>query len=152
MNTNCCNVLLIEDDLVQIDLARRAAAECCPDINLTVVGGGDAVLDWINASVAERKQMPHIILLDLKLPKLDGLAVLRQLRIHEATRDIPVVAFSAEYTQDDMRMSYQVGANTFVAKPTDLAQFKGFLREQMGYWMHPRQREMFFAKKDGATE
>jgi CheY-like chemotaxis protein len=96
--------------------------------------------------------MPHIILLDLKLPKLDGLAVLRMLRIHDATRDIPVVVYSAEYTQDDMRMSYQVGANTFVAKPTDIAQFSEFLLERLVYWKHPLQRELVFDTKDEASK
>ena len=152
MSASCCNVLLVDDDLVQIDLARRAAAECCPEVNLTVVGVGDAVLDWLSVSVEQKKPMPHIILLDLKLPKLDGLAVLRKLRMHDATRDIPIVVFSAEYTQNDMLMSYQVGANTFVAKPIDIAQFSGFLREQLGYWMHPRQREMLFAKQEVRQE
>src|SRR5450759_2767218 len=80
VDTGRYNVLLVDDDLVQIDLARRAAAESCPEINLTAVGGGEAVLDWFSASVEKKEQMPHIILLDLKLPKLDGLAVLRKLR------------------------------------------------------------------------
>ncbi len=146
MNAICCNVLLVDDDLIQTDLARRAAAECCPEINLIVVGGGDAVLDWLNAY---KEQMPRIILLDLKLPKLDGLAVLRKLRLHDATRDIPIVVFSSEYTQDDMLMSYQVGANTFVAKPTDLAQFSEFFRERLAHWRHPQQRELVFVAKGG---
>lgn len=140
------NVLLIEDDAAAIDMARRATVESCPDIDLMVLESADAVLDWLSGSVAKKESMPHIILLDLKLPKLDGLAMLRKLRLHDATRDIPIVVFSAAYTQDDVLMSYQVGANTFVAKPGDLAQFSAFLREQLEYWMHPRQREMFFAK------
>ena len=129
------NVLLVEDDLSAIDLARCAAVESCPEIDLTVIEGGDAVLDWLNSKVAGNEQMPHIILLDLKLPKLDGLAVLRTLRKHEAMRDVPIVAFSAEYTQPDVLMSYQVGANTFVAKPADIAQFTEFFREQLSYWL-----------------
>lgn len=151
MNTGRYSVLLVEDDLPATDLAHRAAVESCPEINLTVVGGGDAVLDWLSDSVAKKEQMPHIILIDLKLPKLDGLAVLRKLRMHAATRDIPIVAFSAEYTQADVLMSYQVGANSFVAKPADLAQFTGFFREQLAYWMQPRQRELVFAAGKGAT-
>ena len=151
MNTGRYSVLLVEDDLPATDLAHRAAAECCPEINLTVVGGGDAVLDWLSASIAKKEQMPHIILMDMKLPKLDGLAVLRKLRMHAATRDIPIVAFSAEYTQADVLMSYQVGANSFVAKPVDLEQFAGFFREQLAYWMQPRQRELAFAAGQGAT-
>ena len=151
MNTGRYSVLLVEDDLLAADLAHRAAAECCPEIGLTVVGGGDAVLDWLSDSIAKKEQMPHIILMDMKLPKLDGLAVLRKLRIHVATRDIPIVAFSAEYTQADVLMSYQVGANSFVAKPVDLEQFAGFFREQLAYWMQPRQRELAFAAGQGAT-
>jgi CheY-like chemotaxis protein len=142
--------LLVEDDLPSAELARCAAAECCPEIDLVVVSVGDAVLDWLNDSVAKKERMPHIILMDLKLPKLDGLAVLRKLRMHAATRDLPIIAFSAEYTQADVLMSYQVGANSFVAKPADLAQFTGFFREQMAYWMQPRQRELAFASGKGA--
>lgn len=151
MNTGRYSVLLVEDDLPAADLAQRAAVESCPEINLTVVGGGDAVLDWLSDSIAKKEQMPHIILMDLNLPKLDGLAVLRKLRMHAATRDIPIVAFSAEYTQADVLMSYQVGVNSFVAKPVDLEQFAGFFREQLAYWMQPRQRELAFAAGQGAA-
>lgn len=138
------NLLLIEDDAPEVELARRAAAESCPELELMVLESVDAVLDWLSG--AKKENIPHIIMLDLKLPKLDGLAMLRKLRMHDATRDIPIVVFSAAYTQDDVLMSYQVGANTFVAKPADLEQFCKFLCEQVEYWMHPRQREMFFAK------
>lgn len=149
MDAGRYNVLLVDDDLVQIDLVRRAAAEFCPEINLTAVGGGEAVLDWLSASAEKKEQVPHIILLDLKLPKLDGLAVLRKLRGHAATCDIPILAFSAEYTQDDVLMSYKAGANSFEAKPTDLVQFAEFFRERLAYWMHPRQRALIFAAKNG---
>lgn len=151
MNTGRYSVLLVEDDPAAMELARSAAAECCPDISLTMVGGGDAVLDWLSDSVANKERMPYLILIDLNLPKLDGLAVLRKLRMHEATCNIPIVAFSAEYTQGDVLMSYRAGANTFVAKPVDLEQFAGFFREQLAYWMQPRQRELAFAAGQGAA-
>ncbi len=147
MQVNTGRVLLVEDDLPSADMARRAAAEFCPEIDLIVVGGGDAVLDCLNDSIAKKEPMPHIILIDLNLPKLDGLAVLRTLRKHDAMRDIPIVAFSADYTQPDVLMSYQVGANSFVAKPADLEQFTGFFREQLAYWMQPRQRELAFTMR-----
>lgn len=141
------NVLLIEDDPSAVELVRSATMDSCPELDLTVVGGGDAVLVWLNDSVAKKEQMPHLILLDMKLPKLDGLAVLRKLRLHPATRDIPVVAFSAEYTQADVLMSYQVGANSFVAKPVDQQEFTAFLRDQLAHWLQPRQRELAFTPK-----
>ncbi len=152
MDTGRYNVLLVDDDVAQIDLARRAAAESCPEINLIAVGGGDAALDWFSAAHEKREHLPHIILLDLKLPKLDGLAVLRTLRGHDETRDIPILVFSAEYTQDDVQMSYRAGANSFVAKPTDLVQFAEFFRERLAYWMHPQQRNMIFTAKNAVTE
>lgn len=145
------NVLLVEEDLPIITMAQQAAAEFRPEISLTVVGGGDAVLDWLNESVAKKEQMPHVILMDMNLPKLDNLAVLRKLRMHGATQEIPIVAFSAEYTQADVLMSYQVGANTFVAKPADPEQFAGFFRDQMAYWTQPRQRELAFAAQKGVS-
>jgi two-component system, response regulator len=151
VDTGRYNVLLVDDDLVQIDLARRAAAESCPEISLTAVGGGEAVLDWFSASVEKKEHLPHIILLDLKLPKLDGLAVLRWLRGHDVTRDIPILVFSAEYTQADVLMSYKAGANSFVAKPTDLERFAEFFRERLAYWMHPLQRKLIFTAKDGVA-
>lgn len=151
MDTGRCNVLLVDDDSVQISLARRAAAESCPEIELTVVGG-DAVLDWFNTSIEKKEQMPHIILLDLKIPKLDGLAELRKLRSHAITCDIPIVVYSAEFTQADVLMSYKAGANTFVAKPTDVAQFAEFFQERLSYWMHPLQRKLVFSAKNGGTE
>ena len=152
MNVSRYSVLLVEDDVPSADLARRAAVECCPEIDLTVVDGGGAVLDWLSGSAAKREQMPHIIMIDLKLPKLDGLAVLRTLRKHDAMRNIPIVVFSAKYTQADVLMSYQVGANTFVAKPVGLEHFTGFFREQLAYWMQPRQRELAFASGKGAVQ
>jgi two-component system response regulator len=150
MNSNCYNILLVDDDLVQIDLTRRAAVEFSPEIMVTAVSGGDATLDWFSASIDKKEQMPHIILLDLKLPKLDGLAVLRTLRGYAATCDIPILVFSAEYTQDEVLMSYKAGANSFEAKPTDLEQLAEFFRVRLSYWMHPQQRKLIFAAKDGA--
>lgn len=141
------NVLLIEDDPSAVELVRSATVDYCQELELTVVGGGDAVLAWLNDSVAKKEQMPHLILLNLKLPKLDGLAVLRKLRLHPATRDVPIVAFSEEHTRADILMSYQVGANSFVAKPADQQEFTASLRDQLAHWLQPRQRELAFASK-----
>ena len=141
------NVLLIEDDPATVELVRSATLDYCPELDLTAVGSGDAMLAWLNDSVAKKEQMPHLILLDLKLPKLDGLAVLRKLRLHSATRDVPIVAFSAEHTQADILMSYQVGANSFVAKPADQQEFTASLRDQLAHWLQPRQRELGLASK-----
>ena len=151
MDTIRYNVLLVDDDIVQVDLARRAA-EACPEINLTAVAGGDAALDWFDASIGRREQMPHIILLDLNLPKLDGLAVLRKLRSLPASGDIPIVVFSTEYIQADVLMSYKAGANSFVAKPADVAGYAEIFHERLAYWMNPEQREQICEEKDGTDD
>lgn len=143
-NQTCHTVLMVEDDPLEIELAHRAAADCTHDLALVVLENADAVLDWLSDDEKIR-QMPRMILINLKLPKLDGLAVLRKLRMHAATSDIPIIAFSAEYTQADVLMSYQVGANSFVAKPADLQQFTEFFNEQLPYWLQPRQRVLHFS-------
>jgi CheY-like chemotaxis protein len=134
------SALLIEDDPLVIELARIAAAESIHELELTVLEGADAALDWLSGSIAKNERLPQIILMDLKLPKLDGLAVLRTMRNYPAIHDIPIVVFSAEHTQDDVLMSYQVGANSFVAKPADQQQFGELFREQLAYWTGDRPR------------
>ncbi|MEX1019727.1 MAG: response regulator [Litorilinea sp.] len=78
--------------------------------------------------------MPALILLDLKLPKIDGVEVLRQLRAHEATRIIPVVVLSTSDQTRDMQNSYNLGANSYVRKPVDFLEFMGLVRQLGMYW------------------
>ncbi|HEX5362750.1 MAG TPA: response regulator [Gallionella sp.] len=134
------NVLLIEDDPSLTEWVKQAAADFDTRIELTVLPVGVAVLEWLGG--VTRKRLPHIILLDLKLPKLDGLAVLRTLRSNVATRDTPIVVFSEEYIQADVVLGYQVGANSFIAKPATQEACAECLREQLSYWLQPRQREL----------
>ena len=116
-------------------LARNACRRIhVHELDLTVLAGVDAALTWLKAGGASSGQMPHIILMDLKLPKLDGLALLRTIRNYPAMRNIPIVVFSPEHTPDDVLMSYRVGANTFVPKPADEKQFGELFREQLAYW------------------
>jgi len=136
VNETRFNVMLVNDDLFEVDLARRAAVESRSGICLTVAKGGDAVLNWFGSGSAKKEQIPHLILLDLQLPKLDGLAALRKLRGYDATCDIPIVAFSTQYTQDEVLMSYRAGANSFVAKPDGFAGLIEFFRNRLDYWIH----------------
>lgn len=152
MDTDRYNVLLIDDDYFQVDLALRAAVETCPEVSLTAVAGGDVALEWFEAGIEKSEKMPHIILLDLKLPKLDGLAVLRKLRSFPATNGIPIVVFSTEFTQAEVLMSYKVGANSFVVKPCDIAGYAEIFQERLAYWMQPQEREFIFSRNDGSTK
>ena len=151
MDATRYGALLIEDDPLVIDFARNAVAESCPEMDLTVLEGINAALDWLKGGVANNEQIPHIIFMDLKLPKLDGLALLRTIRNYPTMRNIPIVAFSPEHTPADVVMSYQVGANSFVAKPADQEQFGELFREQLEYWMRPHQRSTPIAAAGDAT-
>lgn len=152
LNSTPYSALLVEDDPLAIDMARVAAAESCPGLELTVLPGVDAALAWLRGGGASNERMPHIILIDLKLPKLDGLALLRTMRNYPAMRNIPIVVFSPEHTQADVLMSYQVGANSFVAKPVDHVQFSELFREQLAYWMRHDPRETLAAAGGDAAE
>lgn len=151
MKHGCYNALLVVDDPQVIDLARNAVAESCHGLDLTIIEGIEAALDWLADSASKNKYSSNIVLLDMKFPKLDGLAMLRTMRNYPALRDVPIVVFSTEYTQADVLMSYQAGANSFVAKPADHVQFGELLREQLAYWMQRRQRKMPIAAAGDAA-
>lgn len=151
MKSTRYSALLVEDDPLVVGMARVAAAESGDKLGLTVLESTEAALSWIRGDVAEKGQMPDVILIDLKLPKLEGLAVLRTMRNHPATREIPIVVFSEEHTQADVLLSYHVGANSFVPKPADHAQFGELFRDQLGYWMRSRQGKKPAAVKGDAA-
>lgn len=138
----CPTVLMVKHDPAEIELAQRAAIACGHEFELVVLQDADAVLEWLGEEQRDAGKLPRLITINLRLPKLDGLAVLRRLRIDVATRAIPILVFSVEYTQADVLMSYQAGANSFVAKPRDLQQFIDFFCEQLPYWLEPRQRKL----------
>jgi CheY-like chemotaxis protein len=138
-------VLLIGDDRQLADWAQNLAVDPEQHVDFTILPVGTEVVEWLGGVNA--KQLPQLILLDLQLPKLDGLAVLRTLRNNVATREIPVIGFSAAYTQEDVQMSYKVGANVCVAKPASQEELAALVEQQLAYWLGPRQREMALASK-----
>lgn len=139
MNANQQTILLVEDDPNGIAFAREACELCDPPIHLVVVEDSVEALAWLSHNTKDHNPMPWLILLDLKLPKLSGLAVLRRLRMDEGTVDLPIIVFSEICEQPDVLLSYQIGANSFVSKPGDIDQYRNLLRELAAYWLQPRQ-------------
>ena len=142
MNRAGSTILLVEDDQIEIDLARRACELCNPTLQLVVAHDSTAALEWLSKTAEANDPMPKLILLDLKLPHLIGLAVLRRLRMEASTWDLPIIVYSKVHEPADVVLSYQVGANSFVNKPEDIVQFNTLLHDLSDYWLLPRQRKL----------
>jgi len=125
-------VLLVEDEEAAIQLVQQAVASCPGDLHLAVVPNSVAALDWLTVETEHGHPVPRLILIDLKLPKLIGLAVLRTLRMDERLQSVPIVVYSQIHEPTDVVLSYQVGANSFVNKPENLPEFSQLLHELLG--------------------
>ena len=135
-------ILLVEDDPAEIAMAEEACALCQPPVRLVVMPDSEKALEWLSRKMEQRQSLPKLILVDLKLPKLIGLAVVRKLRLDRRTWDMPVVVFSAVHEPSDVVLSYQVGANSFVGKPANPEEFHQLLQDLVSYWFQPRQRKL----------
>lgn len=142
VDKNQQTILLVEDDPSAIAFAQEAAGMCVPPIQLTIVDDSVEALAWLARRQKENNPMPGVILLDLKLPKLTGLAVLRRLRMDSNIGDLPIIVFSELCEQADVLLSYKIGANSFVSKPTDINQFHELLLDLISYWLQPRQPKL----------
>lgn len=132
-------ILLVEDNADDEELTLRAFKKSKVLNQVEVVRDGVEALDYLFATGvhAERdpKALPAVILLDLKLPKLGGLEVLRRVRADERTRRIPVVVLTSSNEEKDILSSYGLGANSFVRKPVDFAQFMEAAQQLGMYWL-----------------
>jgi two-component system response regulator len=133
------SILLVEDNPDDAKLTLRAFKQNNMPHPVVVVRDGVEALEFLFArgAHAERagKPLPTLIILDLKLPKLDGLGVLRALRGDERTRLIPVVILTSSKEEQDLIQSYSLGANSYVRKPVDFAEFQEAVRLLGIYWL-----------------
>lgn len=130
-------ILLVEDNQDDIDLTLRAFARSQIANEVVVAKDGQEALDQL---LAPGSVLPEVVLLDLKLPRVDGLEVLRRIRGHERTRRLPVVVLTSSNEERDVIGSYDLGANSFVRKPVDFDQFVAAAKQLGLYWLvlnHP---------------
>ena len=127
-------ILLIEDNPMDIDLTRRAFARRKLVNPLEIARDGPEALDYIRRWEAG-DPLPSVILLDLKLPKLDGLEVLRRFKSHPVARVIPVVVLSTSAEERDIQMAYHLGANSYIVKPVDFDHFMEVAAQIDQYWL-----------------
>jgi two-component system response regulator len=132
-------ILLVEDNPDDIELTMRALRKNNIANNVVVAHDGVQALDYLfcQGAYSDRniKDEPRLILLDLKLPKLDGLQVLERLRADERTKLIPVVILTSSKEEQDLVSGYRSGANSYVRKPVDFNKFVEAVRQIGLYWL-----------------
>jgi CheY-like chemotaxis protein len=137
--TNEVEILLVEDNPNDVELTLRALKKNNLTNRVHVVKDGAEALEYIfaNGAYAHRKieDHPRVILLDLKLPKVDGLQVLRQIKSDERTKVIPVVVLTSSKEERDLVESYKLGANSYIAKPVVFDSFVKAVAELGLYWL-----------------
>ncbi len=132
-------ILLVEDNPDDVALTLRAFNKNNILNNVIVASDGREALDYLYGTGAYQGRdvnvQPNLILLDLKLPKIDGLTVLRQIRGDERTKRQPVVILSTSKEDKDLIASYELGVNSYIVKPVDFRQFTDVVRQLGLYWL-----------------
>jgi two-component system, response regulator len=132
-------ILLVEDNPKDIELTKMALQKANVTNGISVVEDGVEALKFFfgedGNSGCANEECPVVVLLDLKLPMVDGLEVLRRLRASEKTRRIPVVVLTSSNEEKDIISSYDLGANSFVRKPVKFAEFAEAIRNLGLYWL-----------------
>jgi len=137
VQTQSGHVLLIEDNQDDIDLTLRALRLNDVDNEVVVVRDGAAAVDYLLRSdrAGPGDSLPRLVLLDINLPKVSGLDVLRRLRENERTRVLPIVMLSTSSHDRDVRESYASGANSYIVKPVSFGEFTETVRQLGAYWL-----------------
>jgi two-component system, response regulator len=132
-------ILLVEDNPDEEVLTLQALTKSELPNRIVVVRDGSEALDWLFGSgqytARHSPLLPQIVLLDLKLPKVDGLEVLRQIRANPRTHLLPVIIFSSSEEEKDLINSYSQGANSYIRKPVDFDQFVSTIQQLSFYWL-----------------
>jgi two-component system, response regulator len=133
------SILLIEDNIDDIELTLRAFKKNNLKNEIIVLKDGEQALDFINGNGIyngrDTDKQPAIILLDLKLPKVDGIEVLRNIRTNPKMKIIPVVILTSSLEEKDIMNGYAYGANSYIRKPVDFSQFIETVQHMGLYWL-----------------
>src|SRR5688572_27214423 len=131
-------ILLVEDNPTDAEMAMRALKRGQVANEVTWVKDGEQALDYLfrrGAHATRSIHDPKLVMLDLKMPKVDGLEVLRQIKANEATRSIPVVMLTSSAEERDLVETYRLGVNSYIVKPVDFSQFNETVAKAGLYWI-----------------
>ena len=134
---NLGRILMVEDDPKDVELTLMALEEYHLANEVVVLGDGAEALDYLYSRgnfAGRTSENPAVLLLDLKLPKVDGLEVLQQIKSEEKLRMIPVVVLTSSREERDMVASYKLGVNAYVVKPVDFHEFVNAIKELGVFW------------------
>lgn len=138
-NLNEVEILIVEDNQNDAEMALRALKQNKLTNKVLVVEDGEEALDFLFArgkfEKRKRSARPKIILLDLKLPKIDGREVLREIKSNEETKIIPVIVLTSSKEENDIVQSYKLGVNSYIIKPVDFDKFVDAIRDIGLYWL-----------------
>ena len=132
-------ILLVEDNRMDVELTLDAFKEARMINTFQVITNGQDALDYLfrrgNYTNRESYPMPNLILLDLKLPRVDGFEVLRQVKSAPILKRIPIIILTSSKDEGDRALSYDIGANSYLVKPVSFEGFLGVVRQIEGYWI-----------------
>jgi CheY-like chemotaxis protein len=132
-------ILLVEDNASDAELTLHALRKNNLANRIRLVRDGEEALDFLlcRGTFSDRQfdSPPHLVLLDLKLPKIDGIQVLQEIKANPRTRSIPVVVLTSSKEERDLVKSYQLGVNSYIQKPVSFADFQNVVRQLGMYWL-----------------
>jgi len=136
MNAEKVNILLVEDNPFDVELTLHALEKHNLANSVKVLNDGQEALDYIlTRCIPDGTGCPHLVLLDLKLPKIDGLEVLQRIRSNEDTKYLPVVVLTSSGEDRDRVESYKLGVNSYIVKPVEFDTFAKVVSEVGFYWV-----------------
>jgi two-component system response regulator len=141
------DILLVEDNADDIELAKRAFQKNNIINNIVITRDGSETLDYLYGKGIFKgrdiNNIPRLILLDLKMPKVHGLEVLKQIRENELTKYIPVIILTSSQDKKDIIQAYELGANSYIVKPIDFIKFTEVVQQIALYWLTLNEQPSF---------